>query len=190
MIPNPSKFFKTDDDRDKWEPIEFEDYDLKFGVSFELLEPFLEGKKTLRQTPGFICICGHPINSHISAYHYKCSGSISIQCRCDRIDPCLDVEDVRYFFHETRGYMHNHALQQGIDHLAADGFNFLKLSPWRCFTDSSHVGPFFATALDKFEYISLVSMNRDMFLCLNCILKALKKYPPEKSSRPKSSAEY
>ncbi len=191
MIPNPSRYYHQDRHTpDPHAPIEFQDFEIDFGAPIQLLIPHLEKFNLLFETPGLICLCGHPINTHISKTHYSCNGSIAIQCTCTGPNPVIDVEDVRFFFHETFGHMHRHALALGIDQLLKEGFKYSKMRSWKCGFGDEHDGPIFATAVDKFEYVSYISSHKDMLLCLACLSKQIAKYDPSKSSRPKQDANY
>ena len=191
MIPNPSRYYDKDRHTpDPLAPIEFLDHEISFGAPFDLLIPHLEKFDLLYETPGFICICGHPLDTHRSKNHYSCNGSIAIQCKCSGPNPIMDVEDTRFFFHETIGIMHNHALILGLDRLVNEGFKYSKMRFWKCVFCDEHEGPVFATAVDKFEYVSYISAHKDLLLCIACLSKQISKYDPKKSSRPKKDATY
>lgn len=115
-----------------------------------------------------ICVCGHPVARHETAYGTYCKPS-KMECPCKKVRAVLSVGDVRCFLRKTTGAGAFHALGLGLKTAYDRGFSVDWLIDQKCDKcgTEGEVSPVPVTAsgIPMFE-----ATGFDVLLCKNCRL--------------------
>lgn len=81
---------------------------------------------------GRICSCGHPVSKH---HIIKASAEVScrpglLRCKCEKLNPVIDVPNTRFFMRKSLGNGPLHALSLGIAAIVKSNPDYLERMKW------------------------------------------------------------
>lgn len=113
-----------------------------------------------------ICVCGHPVARHETAYGVYCKPS-KMECPCKKVRAVLSVGDVRCFLRKTTGAGAFHALGLGLKTAYDKGFAVDWLVEQKCDKCGSEE-PISPVPVTANGIISQEPTGFDALLCKKC----------------------
>lgn len=92
-----------------------------------------------------ICLCGHGVSRHEELAGRESCSALGYNCKCRKVQPVLEVDDIRVFLSKTEGTGILHALNRGILSATKKGQNIQWIDGTRichrCGTDEGRLTP-------------------------------------------------